>query len=368
MKAYLQIKILKNNYSLAVLVVAMFVLASWGRTGHFNVNENAVLSFTNGIEQFAYWKSGLADHASDADARKSQDPDESKRHYIDIDNYPEFVANGSINEDYNALVSKHSEAFVLEQGVLPWATHDCYLRLVQNFKNRAWDSAMLTAADLGHYVADGHNPLHVTRNYNGQETGNYGIHSRYESKMLDRYISEITFSAKQVFKIDDVKHYIFEYLYLSNSYVDSLIEADNYATQKAGNTSSDTYYSNLWEKTAYLTKKQLNSASFILANLIYNAWITAGSPQINPSSVAAVQQNIIKVHLQSPFHDKTVYLNDFEPDKQLNIAVYSLQGKLLGSKTRHGNEELSFSALSPGIYLLRFETESKAKVLKIYLN
>jgi hypothetical protein len=40
------------------------------------------------------------------------------------------------------------------------------------------------AADIGHYVADMHQPLHLTRNYNGQLTGNYGIHARYEGQMI----------------------------------------------------------------------------------------------------------------------------------------------------------------------------------------
>ncbi|MBL0103970.1 MAG: hypothetical protein IPP51_09590 [Bacteroidetes bacterium] len=39
------------------------------------------------------------------------------------------------------------------------------------------------SANIGHYVADAHVPLHCTENYNGQMTGQSGIHGFWESRL-----------------------------------------------------------------------------------------------------------------------------------------------------------------------------------------
>lgn len=51
---------------------------------------------------------------------------------------------------------------------LPWAILIAVDSLTNQFRRRDWQKAMLTAADVGHYVSDGHMPLHLARNYDGQ--------------------------------------------------------------------------------------------------------------------------------------------------------------------------------------------------------
>jgi hypothetical protein len=55
---------------------------------------------------WASWSDSLAAHGSDADYRKSSDPDEAPKHYIDIDNYPEFISNG-ISHKIEILENEH---------------------------------------------------------------------------------------------------------------------------------------------------------------------------------------------------------------------------------------------------------------------
>jgi len=59
----------------------------------------------------------------------------------------------------------------MKNGTLPWVTDSTYHVLVRQFKSKEWSKAVLTAADLGHYVGDGHIPLHLTTNYDGKEQG-----------------------------------------------------------------------------------------------------------------------------------------------------------------------------------------------------
>ena len=54
---------------------------------------------------------------------------------------------------------------------------------------------------LGHYISDLHMPLHTVINYNGQFSGNDGIHKRWEHRLVDEYVKKI----KPVGKIEKVE-------------------------------------------------------------------------------------------------------------------------------------------------------------------
>jgi hypothetical protein len=91
MDNYLKLK-QKKLYILVILCSSIFI--SWGNVAHRIMNRNATLSFPAEIDFLLCWADGLADHASDADIRKGSDPSEANKHYIDIDNFPEFISTG----------------------------------------------------------------------------------------------------------------------------------------------------------------------------------------------------------------------------------------------------------------------------------
>ena len=78
--------------------------------------------------------------------------------------------------------------------MLPWQLEWSYWRLV-----RAWapsDSSdpdlneiVRAAADLGHYLGDAHVPLHTSGNYDGQRTGQRGIHALWETHAVEWLLS-----------------------------------------------------------------------------------------------------------------------------------------------------------------------------------
>ena len=94
-------------------------------------------------------------------------------------------------EDKKELTAIYGDTMVTKQGILPWATLDTYNKLIQAFKDKNKDKVLLYTSDLGHYVGDGHQPMHTMLNYNGQLTGQKGVHARYEIKMVDKYIKDI---------------------------------------------------------------------------------------------------------------------------------------------------------------------------------
>jgi hypothetical protein len=270
---------------LTVSALALVILlSSWGNSGHRKINRYASLSFPVSMSAFTVWADSLSAHASDADARKGWDPEEAPRHYIDLENFPMFVAEGRVPLTYDSALALYGTAFLSENGNLPWATRSTFDSLVSAFSAHNWHAAIRYASDLGHYVGDGHMPLHLTANYDGQLSGQDGIHSRYESSMIYYFLSEIWISGVTADTISDISSYIHTYIYHNHSYCDSVLLADSIAHAQAGNTGSYNYYSKLWLHTSGFTKQLFNLASRRLGELIFNAWLRAGSPPFNTTS------------------------------------------------------------------------------------
>ena len=222
----------------------------------------------------------LGDHGSDADKRKREDKTEFVRHFIDIDNYEDFNNKHRIVENFKMACRKYGKEKVKKEGTLPWATDSTYRALVQDLKLGDWNRAALTAANLGHYVGDGFMPLHIAANYDGQLTGQTGIHRRYEETMIDRNMGEIQFKNSTCRKIKGVQSYIFNYLYTNHSNIDLILHADSSAYEVAEKQYNEVYYKNLWDKTNIFTVRLLEESSKVTATLIYSAWVEAGKPKI----------------------------------------------------------------------------------------
>lgn len=115
-----------RSFLSAGLIVFSLILISWGGVGHKIISAYTFLSFNREMEQFADWKSFLVDHSSNADYRRNTDSYEGPKHYVDIDNYPEFKSNGKIAQDPYKIVAQHGTNFVVDNGILPWATIASY--------------------------------------------------------------------------------------------------------------------------------------------------------------------------------------------------------------------------------------------------
>jgi hypothetical protein len=267
-----------------VLIVVAFanLVFGWGDQGHKLINNKAVAFLPVEMQSFIKWKDYITLHSVDPDNRKKDDKTEPPKHFIDIDFYKEFL-NGKMIEDKKELAAIYGDSMVTKQGTLPWATLDSYNKLIQAFKDKTKDKVLLYTSDLGHYVADGHQPMHTMLNYNGQLTGQKGLHARYEIKMVDKYIKDIDAGIANVSvkKVDTPFQFIFDYIANANSVQSILIDADNTAVKMAGSNENDEYLRLMWFKTKYVTEIQFNTAVSDLASLIYTAWLEAGKPDLD---------------------------------------------------------------------------------------
>jgi hypothetical protein len=342
----------------------------WGRTGHQIINRSSTLSFNNQINFMVSWADFLAAHGSDADDRKSWDPTEGPKHYIDIDAFPEFVSTGQINQNFDSLVAQHGYSFVTDQGILPWTILVTIDSLQNAFENRNWEKAKLFASDLGHYVGDAHMPLHLTKNYNGQLTNQYGVHGRYESNMINRYSNLLQYEGDTLVYVEDLSDFVFQFIYVNYLYVDSLLSADLAAKSVAGSY-NDTYYEELWNLTENFTVKLFKGASNKMANLLYTAWINAGSPVLTDLHDNTLPFNNFKLeqNYPNPFNPSTKikFIVPRKENASLNkviLKIYDTLGNeistLVNEQKSPGTYEVEFSAvgrqeLPSGVYLYRLQ-------------
>ena len=359
--------VVKNKYTTPLLVIVSLLFVGWGSVGHKIINTKTVISFPAQMNQFVAWSSILAQHASDADYRKGDDPNESPKHFIDIDEYPEFNSTHTIPQDYNSLTAKYGSTFVVDNGILPWAIIATFDSLKAQFNRKDFGKAQLTAADLGHYVGDSHMPLHITKNYDGKLSGQSGVHSRYETTMIGNYQGSIQYTPDSAKYVTNVRDFVFSYIYENYKCVDSVLSADKAAKLYAGgSTSSNTYYQKLWELTGNFTIRLFSEASSRLASLIYTAWMDAGSPDPSATNVTSIKDLPLNFTLYqnypNPFNPETVISYKLSASSNVQLKVYDLLGReiatLVNEFKQAGTYNSQFSTLPTGRQVRNFQLPS----------
>lgn len=365
----------------ALIIISAMLFIGWGQVGHKLINKKTTDGLPASMNYFKTWSTYLSNHASDADNRKGSDPTEEFRHYIDIDDYPEFLSNGTISQSLDTMIQRYGANRVNDNGILPWAILKTTDSLTGLFRQKDWARAQLTAADLGHYVGDGHMPLHITKNYNGQLSNQTGVHSRYESTMIGAYQSQLVYTVDSAKYITNKTDFIFSFIYANHKFVDSVLQADRAAATFAGGTSGSTYSGELWRLTKGFTIPLFQKASSILSSLIYTAWKDAGSP--DPTSFVDMLQNMNgdkNFSLQAypnPFNAQ-ITISFKLPDHSitsdgLRLTVYSVTGAAMFGKSLYGaagtevKESLEMNNCPAGIYFVALQAGPHLAVKKIVL-
>lgn len=227
---------------------------------------------------------------------------------------------------------------VYKHGILPYNILRTYRKLVKSFLTLDEPKILKFSADLGHYVADAHVPLHTTRNYNGQLTGQEGIHAFWETRLPDIFSeSQYTYfvgnakfidnTSAFVFKIvadsyADVNRVLFEEKALSQKYPSD----KKYVLQSIGKSSPQKIY-NLPYSNDYHTalngmvEARMQKSIFALGCLWYSAWVEAGKPDLKnlPKSPRIINDN-----------DDEINLTEEAQLLKVGDSLYLAQKKMLG--------------------------------------
>lgn len=270
----------------ALLALAPRPADAWGRKAHETVARSAVQGLPDGMKAFfVTCAEYLAMHAEDPDNWREHNPAEGYRHYIDFELLP--------REDWSALPSslkdaeeKYGAEKMQKVGVLPWRIAEMTDALAAQMRDGRWDEAKITAAALSHYVADAHQPLHCTLNYDGRDTGNDGIHGRFEIEMADRYIVTPLVPVKPAAEVEDVFAAALAVCLESNRLLDGILQADT-AARAAAPLDSPAYYLALAERCGDLARRRIAASAQVTAALWHTAWVRAGRPEM-PTKRATV--------------------------------------------------------------------------------
>ncbi|MGH9218255.1 MAG: hypothetical protein ACRD1W_03075, partial [Vicinamibacterales bacterium] len=130
-----------------------------------------------------------------------------------------------------------------------------------------------------HYVSDGHVPLHAVVNYNGQLTGQDGVHSRWEGELFERNRSSLKIAPPPLKPVTVPRDAMFDVLLASNRLAENVLAVDRQAT--AGREFyDDAYFDALAKGTLTTLERRLNDSISAVASFIVGAWETAGKPAI----------------------------------------------------------------------------------------
>jgi hypothetical protein len=347
------------------LLFTVGLLYAWGSNGHKIINRKAPMHLPSTMFAFKADSLFYETHASDPDIRRDNNDTsmfaEGPRHFLDLDDYPDFL---HLPRNMNTLIQTYGWERVKQNGTNPWATVWVMDSLTNQLARGDLSTARYTAADLGHYVADAHNPLHVTANYNGQLTDNYGIHSRYESNMVNSYLPSLTIAPDSARYVGNVIDFVFSYINQANAYVDSILLADTYAKGVSGWNGSGSaptaYYTALWEKTGNLTKLQFQRASTDLASLWYTAWVNAQvTPVSGPGGGEAPAAFVLYQNYPNPFNPATTIRYSLFVTGYVRMTLYNVAGQsiaaLIDGTMPAGDGSIQWNAgdAPSGIYFCR---------------
>jgi hypothetical protein len=172
-----------------------------------------------------------------------------------------------------------------ENGLLPWRTYEIAGRLIRGFEalhkngQYARSDIRFFSAIIGHYVADAHVPLHAVLNYNGQLTGQTGIHNRWESELFLRFRDQLMLKPGPLRRIQNERDYIFETLLESSQLVPTVLAADKEAIGDR-DVYDDKYFETLFARTRLTLEKRLTDSITGVASVIASAWEQAGMPAL----------------------------------------------------------------------------------------
>ena len=281
----------KASLIAAALLVAMLVPGSafaWGAVAHRYIMRRAIELLPVELKPFF-------EKNRDELVMRINDPDlwrvvgfeeEPPNHQIDfgVDDYGPYPFT-ALPREYDAAVEKFGVATVRRHGLLPWRTMEEFGNLRRVFQGFARNqlyvggNSVLFVATLAHYVQDAYQPLHVHNNYDGQLSGQTGLHSRFESELFERFESRMTINPAPVRPISGTRQFIFDVALKSHQLVSQILAADR-AAIGAKDTYDDEYFEKFFTAIRPVIEQQLAGAITDTASTIVSAWTEAGKPPL----------------------------------------------------------------------------------------
>lgn len=261
---------------------------AWGFEAHRFITAEALRLLPAELRAFLDGRSAfVVEHSIDPDLwRNAGFEGEAPNHFLDLD-YREYgpYPFTSLPRSYDAAIQKFGRETVERQGLLPWRTQEFFGKLQREFETLtrpspppyAVDNVAFYCAVLAHYVSDGHVPLHAVVNYDGQLTGQRGLHARWETALFERSRDRLTIAPPAPGSIGNPRDAMFEILLASNRLAPGVLDADKSAS--TGRESyGDEYFAEFGKRQFPVLERRVNESITAVVSIIVGAWDAAGRP------------------------------------------------------------------------------------------
>jgi hypothetical protein len=285
---------------------------TWGFFAHQRINRLAVFSLPP--EMIGFYKKHIryiTENAVNPDRRRYAVDWEASRHYIDLDIYGDSALY-KMPRFWQQAVEQYTEGTLQAYGIVPWHISLMKFQLTQAFKERDLDRILRLSTEMGHYVADACVPLHTTQNYNGQLTGQRGIHAFWETRLPELFSNEYDFFVGQAQYIEQPQLRAWDLVASAHTALDSVLLFERELTQEfeeekkysfeVRNNLTTRVYSRAFSE-AYSRKlngqveRQMRLAIRTIASYWYTAWVDAGQPDLStfPKALTSEEQQRLEM-------------------------------------------------------------------------
>ncbi len=188
-----------------------------------------------------------------------------------------------------------------DYGILPYHLISYQNRLTRAFRDKEWEHVLRLSAELGHYIADGHVPLHTTENYNGQMTGQKGIHAFWESRLPELFAeAEFDLFTGRAKYIEDVRSFYWEVIRESHVLVEEVLSKEMALRQSFDRDEQYCFeergirvirqpceaFSRAYQASLNgMVEDRMRDAIAAIGSAWYTAWVDAGRPLIKPDDI-----------------------------------------------------------------------------------
>ena len=291
----------KISFLLLLILGSISLVYAWGSWGHKHISRAAVFALPESMRSFYYNHIDfITESAVVPDLRKYviNDKMEGPRHFVDIEDFGNIPLDAFPKTTKEAY-AKYDSTFLNKTGYLPWYIQNLTEKLTQAFKKKNKSEILFISAELSHYVADAHMPLHTSSNYDGQKTNQKGVHALWESMLPQMFGEAYNFKTEPAKYINDIPVESWRIIAQSHSLVDTLLAVEKkvrnnftpenmYKKDDAGKTVmfynspvfSDEYAKQFHTELNGMVEQQLRLSIYNVACFWYTAWVNGGSPDL----------------------------------------------------------------------------------------
>jgi hypothetical protein len=253
----------------------------------------------------------ITENAVNPDKRRYAVAGEAERHFIDLDVYGDSALQ-ALPAHWNTAVKKFGEDSLRKHGIVPWHVQIAALQLTAAFREKNASRILRISADLGHYIADAHVPLHTTRNYNGQLTGQDGIHGFWESRLPELFAENYDMWLGPAVYRKDIADDIWKAVEGSHAATDSVLRFEKqlstefrtdkkYSFELRNNILTRTYsreFSDKYHKMlAGQVERRMRESVRMVGDVWYTCWVDAGQPDLSLLAGIDVGNDVEKIEV-----------------------------------------------------------------------